>query len=412
MTRKAFVYMVGRSGRARLFSMLVLLTASLHLTGCATATKEYLVDRGRDAADIFSVGVGAGVGAQARVGMVHAGLLFHSDLIAFRGGKLVAGDLGANGGTAEAPLPIVFLRCNPGFYYDEFQPEDKANADPILRQRHKYFSAWSFSPLLTEIFATDPTNEKEIYKAIDAPFHPYFSQIDVACGALLGVHVGFNPGELVDFLLGWFGIDICDDDLSAARQEQRKQRLKQAQEEARKAQELAQKKRQAQIAKIPVIGISEDQARKKVADSAIRLRRMGAPRLGISCLLPDDFELRDEQFSSFGRKGSQAFVPWLSISSDQQCTSALVSFEPYDLQCIIQCGEIQVVSIKSPAKPFGSKLRDIRHYHACMRYEDHWLSFCLKTWADEPWLGPEFLIALMKSVEDLKVNGVAGDMKP
>ena len=29
---------------------------------------------------------------------------------------------------------------------------------------------------------------------------------------MVGVRVGFNPVEFVDFLLGWFGLDILNDD--------------------------------------------------------------------------------------------------------------------------------------------------------------------------------------------------------
>ena len=38
---------------------------------------------------------------------------------------------------------------------------------------------------------------------------------DLEVGAfalILGARVGFSPGEFVDFLLGWFGVDIAGDD--------------------------------------------------------------------------------------------------------------------------------------------------------------------------------------------------------
>jgi len=40
----------------------------------------------------------------------------------------------------------------------------------------------------------------------------YFTQIEVAAGVIVGVRIGFNPGELLDFIFGWFGIDIYNDD--------------------------------------------------------------------------------------------------------------------------------------------------------------------------------------------------------
>lgn len=44
---------------------------------------------------------------------------------------------------------------------------------------------------------------------------PYFSQIDVVVGIGRGIRLGCNPGELLDFLLGWTTVDIFNDDLEA-----------------------------------------------------------------------------------------------------------------------------------------------------------------------------------------------------
>ena len=34
-----------------------------------------------------------------------------------------------------------------------------------------------------------------------------------ASAPLLGASVGFSPGEFLNFLLGWFGVDIAGDDV-------------------------------------------------------------------------------------------------------------------------------------------------------------------------------------------------------
>ena len=47
------------------------------------------------------------------------------------------------------------------------------------------------------------------------PAH-YWTQIEVTAGAGPSVRVGFNPGELVDFLVGWFGVDLYNDDIASA----------------------------------------------------------------------------------------------------------------------------------------------------------------------------------------------------
>jgi hypothetical protein len=41
--------------------------------------------------------------------------------------------------------------------------------------------------------------------------------IDIGASFLVGVNVGFSPGEFLDFLLGWFGIDIAGDDVEERR---------------------------------------------------------------------------------------------------------------------------------------------------------------------------------------------------
>ena len=53
-------------------------------TGCATG---YWVDRGRDAADVFTATVGCGVGAKGRLGPINVGLAFDSTIAGVRGGK-------------------------------------------------------------------------------------------------------------------------------------------------------------------------------------------------------------------------------------------------------------------------------------------------------------------------------------
>ena len=40
----------------------------------------------------------------------------------------------------------------------------------------------------------------------------YYTQIDVVLGILGTVRFGFNPGELIDFILGWSTLDIYRDD--------------------------------------------------------------------------------------------------------------------------------------------------------------------------------------------------------
>jgi len=40
----------------------------------------------------------------------------------------------------------------------------------------------------------------------------FWTQIDLALGVYWPIRIGFNPGELLDFLLGWTALDIYGDD--------------------------------------------------------------------------------------------------------------------------------------------------------------------------------------------------------
>ncbi len=43
---------------------------------------------------------------------------------------------------------------------------------------------------------------------------PYYTQVEAVVGLGYTLRLGFNPGELIDFLLGWTTLDLCHDDIS------------------------------------------------------------------------------------------------------------------------------------------------------------------------------------------------------
>jgi hypothetical protein len=47
----------------------------------------------------------------------------------------------------------------------------------------------------------------------------YYTDVSVSAAAFLGFTIGFNPGEVIDFILGWTTIDIYGDDLEAKKKE-------------------------------------------------------------------------------------------------------------------------------------------------------------------------------------------------
>ena len=51
------------------------------------------------------------------------------------------------------------------------------------------------------------------------PHLPSWTHLEAAAALGVGVRLGFNPGELLDFLLGFFGADLYGDDLARGEME-------------------------------------------------------------------------------------------------------------------------------------------------------------------------------------------------
>lgn len=168
--------------------------------GCATT--RYLADRGNDAADIMTCTVGAGLGAKARVGPVQIGVLVNRDVTGLRGGQFRWWPIADEKSLFSSTCEFDYLVISGDFFADTF---------PDIRQ--KLYSAGG-GPLIKDVL---PSARQRI------PGRPYYyTQIEVVGGLLGSVRLGLNPGEVADFLLGWFGVDIFSDDigrLSEARQD-------------------------------------------------------------------------------------------------------------------------------------------------------------------------------------------------
>ena len=168
---------------------LLLLLATL----CSGCTSTYWNDRGRDALDIVSFGYGVGWGTK-----VHAlgtfGLLVDQQYAGLRGGEfmqrefpysaLLRGDV-EDSVLAKGDAETVFL-CIGRARFNSTQLNRGKNYD--------YLHIW-------DKLKGSPMNAAE------------YTHIEVCVGLGTSIRVGFNPGELLDFLLGWFFIDIYSDDV-------------------------------------------------------------------------------------------------------------------------------------------------------------------------------------------------------
>ena len=156
--------------------------------------KGYFVDRGRDALDIFSATIGVGAGAKARVGPLTAGLIVNTNCAGLLGGEIFS---------SEAFKSDIDGKPLRGGEIIVLAGGDFGNRSELAKSRNKDYEAFVF--ILTALPGAPDVQPK---------YNPsYFTQIEVVAGLGGTIRLGFNPGELLDFILGWVTIDIFNDDL-------------------------------------------------------------------------------------------------------------------------------------------------------------------------------------------------------
>ena len=156
------------------------------MVGCASTTA-YLGDRGRDARDMVNLGVELGsVGVSAQVGPLMTGAIYTDP------GKDANGWGLANRGLGR-------------YEYGEWQAVVigyKAIGSKAARGRE-----CGTRQIACVADGTDPLGW-------NTPCYYALGNVDARVGLGLGIHAGIHLGEIVDFLLGWFGADIMGDDVA------------------------------------------------------------------------------------------------------------------------------------------------------------------------------------------------------
>jgi hypothetical protein len=186
-------------GRWRL--VVTLATTLVLLAGCPV--RDYFVDRGRDAADILTLAGGYGAGGRGRIGPLHAGLVGYAG-----DAGLYAGDITeCSGGPCNHIVGFEAI----GWGWEQMYPKSLIAGDRTERLQTKSFLAYTawWSPFLTTTFMG--------YDASPRFLHPYWTQCEVQVGLLVSARIGINPGELIDFILGWTTLDCYGDDLAGGR---------------------------------------------------------------------------------------------------------------------------------------------------------------------------------------------------
>jgi len=187
---------------------LIMLIGFGGLVGCSTSG--YFGNRGRDAADVFTATVGFGVGAKARVGPIQTGAL-----AMFEGVGLRCGCFGGASGRQKLSFPGEYVFIVAG-------AEDTGSIEAITDLRDKTYRTEEHYPFIAtpefhKVYQGEGSGSRFPYNhttQVSGFCESYYSQIEVVGALGPSVRLGFNPGELLDFVLGWTTLDIYGDDLT------------------------------------------------------------------------------------------------------------------------------------------------------------------------------------------------------
>jgi hypothetical protein len=230
--------------------------------GCNTAVGNYFANRGRDFGECFrfqsGVGFGVGVSADA-AGALHVGLAVavvprvagfgwvYGEGYAFGQGAtgllfdteadwsalpfmvapftIVRAYAKAAPPPGEAPRVYASVGGSPGhqrhpFTYDRpfaFHWRQEAVTEPDLGLRHAtHWDLMALPALLSWVPVRGGRRamlwtERALAENPRAHLHAFDIEASAYAGFVFA-RVGFSPGEFLDFLLGWFGLDIAGDD--------------------------------------------------------------------------------------------------------------------------------------------------------------------------------------------------------
>ena len=179
-------------------------------TGCQTTVGNYFGNRGRDLGECFRVQTGLGLGLGAGVlagGLVNTGLCIGQTSgetgMGWVYGEGYAFGRGASNGSAGNETEFYYI-----LYHSFSKGESSFRRKGLDSRFHECYLP--LPGLFTRI------GDKWIWanegpRIRRARIHAFDFEASVYAG-IVYAKAGFSPGEFVDFLLGWFGVDIAGDD--------------------------------------------------------------------------------------------------------------------------------------------------------------------------------------------------------
>lgn len=193
--------------RAAILTLVLLLTAS----GCA-----FLEVRGRDLADCVKASVALGVGVEAHVQVGPAGVGLGLWVGVCRG--VERKQVGTEWAEWDVGMPVMQLMGILGALASGRGPKALAwGLSTGCEEVHHHERGSSCIFYQTHNFALFPrvgvcTHHDEVAAAYRTARWADFFWIAVSAKFFVGGKIGFNIAEFADFLLGWFGLDLCGDD--------------------------------------------------------------------------------------------------------------------------------------------------------------------------------------------------------
>jgi len=174
-------------------ALLCVFTAMAGLTSSCAFTENRL----RDVGDIFTITCGIGFGGGLHVGPVSTGAGMVWDVYGLSSGYFGKNQMG-------------HFSSGCSFHLIVIGTED-AWSNLETRNRAKEYNADCY-------FIGLPVYEQGLKGKPLVP--PYFFQFEASAGFFGALRVGFNVAELVDFVLGFAGIDLLRDDVARLEQQE------------------------------------------------------------------------------------------------------------------------------------------------------------------------------------------------
>jgi hypothetical protein len=190
---------------------LLLLCVGIGGSGCA-----YLKDRGNDALDTFTVAGGVGGGAKVRIGFLQTGFLMNLDELGMRYGKFFKG--WGDGGHPTLDIDFLVSRAEDSALPHDARGKEYSSGGGIAVEDIVGDNSWAYGYwIFSGVDRDDAKRYAERVNEVNGFYfpHPHYTAIEVCAGWGGTLRLGVNPGELLDFILGWTTLDIYGDDINS-----------------------------------------------------------------------------------------------------------------------------------------------------------------------------------------------------